>query len=247
MNSHCAIPLGMPPQEDLDFELIRQVQLKESRSQNLTKVAADFFPALADHITELRSRAREEVAADPMSARATLVQNELRSTIRLAREIVMLRLRKIANRSVDALEGGKVDLRNLTPTEKELYGQLASFMASSWEDLLPSEAGRGEGRVAREGTSVPPAPIVEGPTEGEARSEEAPAAAPEAGGPSPEAEGDALVHVLEDMPPFVGDGGRSYKLRKGDLVNLPSRMVEVLVDKGVVERVSDRSQADDSA
>jgi DNA replication initiation complex subunit (GINS family) len=237
----------MPPPEDLDFELIRQVQLNESRSQNLTKVAADFFPTLADHITELRSRAREEAAADPVSARATLVQNELRSTIRLAQEIVMLRLRKIANRSVDALEGGKVDLRNLTPTEKELYGQLASFMASSREGLLPSDKGRAEVRGAREGTAVPPVPVIEEPAAGETSVEETPEAPLDAGALPQEGEEDALVHVLEDMPPFVGDGGRNYELRKGDLVNLPGRMVEVLVEKGVVERVSDGSQADDRA
>ena len=221
----------MAPPEDIDFELIRQVQLNESRSKNLTKVPADFFSALAEHIDALKARAREEVAADPMSARANLVQNELRSTIRLAQEIVSFRLRKIANRSVDALEGGKVDLRNLTPTEKELYDQLASFMARSKEGLLPAERRGDKGPVQE----APPVSVIEEPPPADVP--------PEATTAVSEEGADALVHVLEDMPTFVGEGGRSYNLQKGDMVNLPRRMAQILIDKGVVEEVSSQPPA----
>ncbi len=236
----------MPPGEEMGFELIRQVQLRESRSQAPTKVPADFFEQLAVHIDRLKALAREEMARDPMSARATLVQNELRSTVQAARDIVMLRLRKLANRAVDALEGGKVDLHNLTPSERELYQQLASFVSRGRDVLLPSE-GTAKGARATQPTApdegadgeggpqsqpLKPAAVATGLETPTASSASAPAPAPAGAAP-----GDLVVHVLKDVPQFAGEGGSSYALRAGDVVNLPRRLAEVLVQRGVAEAV----------
>jgi DNA replication initiation complex subunit (GINS family) len=280
----------MPPGEEMGFELIRQVQLKESRSQAPTKVPADFFEQLTVHIDRLRALAREEMSRDPMSARATLVQNELRSTTQAARDIVMLRLRKLANRAVDALEGGKVDLQNLTPGERELYGELATFVARGRDGLLPSERPARGGPAQRaapssqpaegaDAESVPsiaaspprgaetatlaattatttakpalaPAPVaitVPAPAHGKAHG---PAPGPDAARPREPTAGtaqpapaDLVVHVLKDVPQFAGEEGSSYALRAGDVVNLPRRLAEVLVQRGVAEAIDVASRA----
>ncbi|NIU47601.1 MAG: hypothetical protein GWN39_00555, partial [Thermoplasmata archaeon] len=49
----------MPPGEEMGFKFIQQVQQRESRSHNLTKLPADFFENLAIHIEGLRRLARE--------------------------------------------------------------------------------------------------------------------------------------------------------------------------------------------
>jgi DNA replication initiation complex subunit (GINS family) len=269
-----------PPVEEVSFELIRQVQLKESRSSTLTKLPGDFYEQLASHLERLKATAREEVARDPMSARATLAQNELRSTLQLARDITMLRLRKLANRTVDALEGGHIDVHGLVPIEKEIYDRLAPFMARARDGLLPSERApgapapaAGSSQAAGEEGEAPPA-VMDIPTTVapsvplEEPAQPAPAvagttAAPHAAPPTPVAPAaaqrrpaqsprgtqaaaqqpqqqlrdDIVVHVLKDTPPFAGEGGASYALHTGDIVNLPRRLAELLVQRGVAETV----------
>ena len=255
----------MPPGEEMGFELIRQVQLKESRGQMLTKIPADFFEQLSAHIERLRAIAREETARDAMSARATLAQNELRSTVQLAREIVTHRLRKVAYRAVDALEGGKVDLQNLTPSEHALYIDIAQFMSRARDSLLPSdrslkaasaatadatvtapEVGAAAAAAALvpslegAGTFELPAARPQPPAKSQTR---APPPAPPTARPAPPAApgttaaDDMVVHVLKDVPQFAGEGGVSYALRQGDIVDLPRRLADVLVRKGVAEAV----------
>ena len=274
-----------PPVEEVSFELIRQVQLKESRSSTLTKLPADFYEQLATHLERLKATAREEVARDPMSPRATLAQNELRSTLQLARDITMLRLRKLANRTVDALEGGHIDVHGLIPIEKEIYDRLAPFMARARDGLLPSERAPGAPAPAagstqpamEEGAALPavmdipttvapsvpleapappaapaapaaastasaPRPAPPPPAAPAAAAQRRPAPAPRgaqaaAQQPQQQLRDDIVVHVLKDTPPFAGEGGASYALRTGDIVNLPRRLAELLVQRGVAEAV----------
>ncbi len=231
---------AMAPPEEMGFKFIQQVQQRESRGQNLTKLPADFFDMLAQHIEHLRKLARDEVAKDPMSTTATLLQNELRSTLRLAQDIVSLRLRKMANRAVDSLEGGKVDLRSLTPGERDVYAEMARIVATARDRMTPPSGGA-PGGTKSPGPAAPPPPTEPPHTEDSAEaSADGPHDAPSA--PTPEDPGElkALVHVLEDVPSFAGEGGRTYSLKRGDLVTLPEKLADVLVDKGMAERV-DRS------
>lgn len=234
----------------MGFKFIQQVQQRESRSHNLTKLPADFFANLSLHIAGLRQLAREEMARDPLSTTATLVQNELRNTLSLAQDIVLLRLRKMANRAVDSLEGGRVDIRALTPKEKDLYGEISRFMAMAHSQLSP-DGGKGGTPQAGASTSTtasvsasttPPAtPVPSEPEAGPAQAvppaEGTVAAETKVDG---DGEGPTLIHVLRDTAPFAGDDGQTYSLKKGDVVSLPDRLAQVLVSRGMAEEV--RSQ-----
>ncbi len=234
----------------MGFKFIQQVQQRESRSQNLTKLPADFFTNLALHLEQLQALARDEMARDPMSTTATLLQNELRNTTSLARDIVLLRLRKMASRAVDSLEGGKVDVRALTPSEKDLYGEMASFMARARQELLPVQGPAAASRAAARTPSEPPPPgdsmdLEEGPGAEEGAEVPGPGAptapfappAPTAAPTGPAGEA-AFIHVLRDTPPFAGEDGQTYSLRKGDMVSIPRKLAQVLVDRGMAEEVS---------
>jgi DNA replication factor GINS len=237
--------MAMAPGEEMGFKFIQQVQQRESRSHNLTKLPADFFMNLAQHIEGLRQLAREEMARDPMSTTATLLANELRNTLSLTQDIILLRLRKMSNRAVDSLEGGKVDVRALTPGEKDIYGELARFMASAYGQLAPRKGAGGAAHVPFPDTAPPgpsvetedldrSPPEIEGVPEAATSPEERPSTSDEAPGPS----GAVLIHVLKDTPPFAGEDGQTYSLKKGDMVSLPERLAQVLVSRGMAEEVS---------
>jgi DNA replication initiation complex subunit (GINS family) len=269
----------MPPGDEINFESIRQIQIKESRSSTLTKIPGDFYEELHRHLEGLHAIAREEVARDPLSARATLAQNELRSTMQLGRDIAMLRLRKIANRTVDALEGGHVELHNLIPVEREIYERLAPIMANARDAMLPAERGPGGGAVPAPAEEVaaprprtePEMPAPEAfPASALEAVPSAPGFAPSALAPAAQTQStldprpaqkgrapatvlapaptpaptsmpatgeDIVVHVLKDTPPFAGEGGVSYALKTGDIVNLPRRLAEVLLQRGMAEAI----------
>ena len=46
-----------------------------------------------------------------------------------------------------------------------------------------------------------------------------------------------LVHLLKDTPPFAGEDGRTYSLKKGDVVTLPHKLADVLLSRGMAEEV----------
>ncbi|MCJ2541209.1 MAG: hypothetical protein LN414_08070 [Candidatus Thermoplasmatota archaeon] len=232
----------MAPGEEMGFKFIQQVQKRESRSQNLTKVPADFFDNLSQHIAGLRQLAREEMARDPMSTTATLVGNELRSTLTLSQDIIFLRLRKMGLRAVDALEGGKVDVRALTPQERDLYGEMARLMSMAYSQLAPMEGASRAAPVANPpGTPSTPTPAIGSSVEG-AGTADAPSAPPEDEGADAhhahdDEEAPVLIHVLKDTPPFAGEDGLTYSLKRGDMVSLPDRLAQVLVSRGMAEEV----------
>lgn len=224
----------------MGFKFIQQVQQRESRGHNLTKLPADFFTNLSLHIAGLRQLVREEVARDAMSTTATLVQNELRNTLSLAQDIVLLRLRKMANRAVDSLEGGRVDIRALTPKEKDLYGEVSAFMAEAHSQLARDWGKGGTPSAAASVAATAPEPAT-APDQVVPPAEER--VASETGGDGDgdgDGDGPTLLHVLKDTPPFAGDDGQTYSLKKGDMVSLPDRLAQVLVSRGMAEEVQAR-------
>jgi DNA replication factor GINS len=223
----------MSPPEEMGFRYIQEVQQKESRSHNLTKLPADFFEVLEVHIVGLRELSATEVARDPMSTSATLVQNELKNTLRLIQDIVSLRLRKMANRAVDSLEGGKVDLRSLTPKEKDLYAEMARLISSGKSELFRP----GKAKVAPVTPSMvaaPPIPSTETQPPAVEQDEDREKEGSEEGD-----DDKVLVHILADTPSFAGEEGRTYSLKKGDLVTLPQRLAQILLARKLAERIDE--------
>ncbi len=177
-----------------------------------------------------------------MSTTATLIGNELRNTLSLSQDIVLLRLRKMANRAVDSLEGGKVDVRTLTPKEKDMYAELARFMAISYDQLVPPKASAAVPAVPATAPATSPpeeVPPKEDTEEGEGQAP-GDVAPEEVEGPGPKAvpEGAVLIHVLKDTPPFAGEDGQTYSLKKGDMVSLPEKLAQVLISRNMAEQVS---------
>jgi hypothetical protein len=46
-----------------------------------------------------------------------------------------------------------------------------------------------------------------------------------------------MIHVLKDTPPFAGEDGQTYSLKRGDMVSLPAHLAQVLVSRNMAEEV----------
>ncbi len=135
-----------------------------------------------------------------------------------------------------------MDVRTLTPKEKDMYAELARFMAISYDQLVPPKASAAVPAVPATAPATSPpeeVPPKEDTEEGEGQAP-GDVAPEEVEGPGPKAvpEGAVLIHVLKDTPPFAGEDGQTYSLKKGDMVSLPEKLAQVLISRNMAEQVS---------
>lgn len=220
----------MPPSDPLSYDEIHSIQRRERSSRSLAKIPADFYPRLASYISEARSELDAE-STKGASPRVLLLQGQFRNLEETAREIVMLRLRKVSEMSFTVIEGGSLNERVLTPGER------------AFADALSGLIGKARAETLREAPPVPPAargpealpqpaegPPVAPQPEAASAVRESPPAAPEAAAvPAASPPAVATLRILADIPPFEGENHHVYRLRKEDIVALPRDIASILV------------------
>src|SRR2546428_9474962 len=100
----------------VNFEGVTKIYREESSKKPLTRLEPDFYGKLARYIRALEGKASEEVGRAPNSAKAMLLQDELRKVLKKREQIVQYRQRKIALLASSKANGGEADVtrpRNL--------------------------------------------------------------------------------------------------------------------------------------
>src|SRR2546428_3462221 len=69
---------GVPGEEEVNFERVTKVYREESGKKTLVVLEADFYDKLASYIARLDESANKEVQKNPNSAKALMLQDELR-------------------------------------------------------------------------------------------------------------------------------------------------------------------------
>ena len=215
--------------EEVNFERVTKIYREESSKKTLTRLEPDFYGKLARYIRALEGKASEEVGRGPNSAKAMLLQDELRKVLKKREQIVQYRQRKIALLASSKANGGEADVTGLATVEAELFDRLLGTMSQA-RDLAFGVTPQ----------AIPtPAPVAPPPSPAQS-----PAPAPVfqrlAEPPrkiAPPAPKDlVVVHVLEDIPAFAGIDAK-YTLKKEDVVTLPRALAKVLMDRGKVRLV----------
>ena len=218
----------MPGEEEVNFERVTKLYREESGKKTLVVLEANFYDKLASYITRLDESANKEVQRNPNSAKALMLQDELRKVRKRRDQIFTYRERKLALLASSRASGAEVEVPNLPAQERGLFDSMVALLAKSRADAFGGSA------------------LVE-----EAESPELPAskAKPESAKKEPERmkvvraeetrrvpvppslKDHVLVHVLEDLPPFAGID-TTYRLKKEDVVTLPKTIAQILVDRG---------------
>lgn len=139
-----------------------------------------------------------------------LFTDEVQNTKKIANSIYELREKKIVQAALATARGATPDVANLLEIEKKLYNSLV-------EQILVSRS-----------------EIFEKPTDPPGKTSPSSPKPPQA---RQESNTQPIVRVLEDTPQFIGTDGKTYSLRKEDMLSLPSEMAEPLLKKKVVKRV----------
>ena len=106
--------------------------------------------------------------------------------------------------------GATPDLTNFLEIEKKLYRSLVEQIMLSRKEIFEKPT---DPPATTPPASPTPAPVKEEPNT------------------------HPIVRVLEDTPEFIGTDGKSYLLRKEDVLSMPSEMTEPLLKRKVVKQV----------
>ena len=211
---------------DMIYEDIMGLFRQEAKSSQLTKVDHALYSKMLAYIKNLRKESEREVAMSPTSQASMMLNDQLKKAIEKSKRVYELRQRKISLLALRKVAGDNPDTGNLTPDELVLLSSMTSVLGAhkdsnaDFEEIGPKY--------------TPPTDVVELPA---VPSKSACEAGRSETGEETPADELLLVRVLEDVPTFAGVD-RDYKLRKEDIVSLPSGIVKTLESHGKVRIIS---------
>jgi DNA replication initiation complex subunit (GINS family) len=150
------------------------------------------------------------IANEKNPLKLKLFTDEIQNTKKIANSIYELREKKIVQAALATARGATPDLVNFLEIEKKLYRSLVEQIMISRQDIFEKPI---EKLITATLESPAPVPVND------------------------ESNTHPIVRVLEDTPEFVGTDGKTYLLRKEDVLSMPREMMETLLKKKVVKQV----------
>jgi DNA replication factor GINS len=204
---------------------LRKVLLTERETAKLTQISHDIFSRAHSAILTLL----EKVYAieDPLSDEARTLIEETVSIRETACDLFALRTRKILLLAEGHAQGHYIDreeVKKMIPAEREMFDRITAAIAACEGVLVQNTP---QARLPVQEDAPVPTEEEEEPAQGSCGSTPPRKPAPPATPPY------ALVRVLADMDAFMGVDGKTYTLEKGDIIMLPERNAEVLVERNI--------------
>jgi DNA replication factor GINS len=204
----------------MKLDELRIIVLNERETGRLSEMSPDLYEKVRGHLKGLQ----EQVYAcrDPLSDPAQTLMEEVAAMRETIRDIFRIRSRKVLSLAALQTESRIADrdeIRKMLPAEREMYDEIARIIDAARQEMVAEVGPRAEGEVTTAaGTQVPAAADPGcGPVE-----------------PLPV----HLVRILQEIDPFVGMDGRIYALRKEDVVTLPARNADVLVERNIALNIT---------
>ena len=228
--------------DPLTFEDLGATYRTEKKSPTVSAVRRDLYPAMAGLIIVLRAEYEKHLSADPDSIICEGANQRRKKAVLMSKEIVEIRMGKIALLALIGARGGQNVLDHLCPEEREYYDGILEISKKHVGTI-----DRLSGKRKFETPEIDPEPIIEKKAPEPVQVKKEPAAEPvikEVPKPEPiaetapeepdekEQEEDELmmIRILEDLPPFSGPD-RNYELSKEDIVRMPKTMAMALISR----------------
>lgn len=198
----------------LTYEDIRRIELSEKKSAQLCKLPQDFYAESLKYVEELKE-SLEEMKKNPESSRkVSMLEDQVRNAVDSLRNTYDMRERKIVTLALSAARGAILDISQLSPGEKEAYRHILEVLKSTRDELLSGKKEcREKPETRREDVDAKKVAESE-------RKEEY-----------------VVVRALEDVPSFVGNDGRKYMLKNGDVASVHPANAAILEKHGKAERI----------
>ena len=218
--------------EDDQFTVVSEVYRNERRSKVLTRLPTNFFVMSEEYLARQHEEYSQAILI-PSNPKTMMLQDQVKKVEKRLKHIYEIRERKIALAALDSMGGSKAP-DNMTRKDKELYELLIATLKSFRDGIEPPAIPERPTPTPRTEIKLVPSVEIKPVPEPEI-AEQALIAEP----PAPQesnTDDSIIVHVLEDIPNFVGVD-HTYDLRKDDMVTLPSQFANLLSSKGKVKIV----------
>jgi len=196
--------------DEISYKTLRKIQQMEKNSPILTQLKPNFYNELSDYLDNLNKRLDMETS----SQKQILLKDEIKNMTNISTNIYEQREKKILLAAISKARGGSPDLNNMVDDEKDLFENILEYMFNFRKrifNLKSTNNSTNNNKVK---------------LEQEEKIEQM------KGNTNP------ILRVTKDIPEFIGTDEKKYNLRNNDLISLPIDMSQMLLKKGVVERIS---------
>ena len=215
---------------------LRKILLEERDSGELTSISPDLFQKTSHDIRSLQQEVY--TVEDPFSDEARFLIEKVASIRATIEEIFKIRTDKIVGLALSQADGSYIErdeLKVLIPAELEIFNQIVGAIRQAKSQLIEWKAGAAS--LTRGGQCAREQPVCDDALAGDNETFRADYGA--SGEPELNSSADAsfdydIVQALSSMEPFMGVDGRTYELKAGDILTLPSRNAQVLVERDIV-------------
>lgn len=200
----------------MDREQLWKILYDERNMAALQELPADFFEDVRKHIENLKDEKRE---AD--EKRGELVEDEIRNARTKVEDIIRRRIGKIVKL---ASSGVKTQPKGMLDAEERIFEEVRRHVEEGKESLLALILNAREDKDKRVYKNMK---MKMNKSEKAERNEEKEAE---------EEEEAVIVRILDDIEDFVGTDGKTYKVKREDIIMLPKINAEILCKRGFAER-----------
>ncbi len=215
------------------FTLLLEWRRNEAAGRSLAKLPPDYYPTVAQYLSELRRSYEADLRENPSSRKGEISRQTYHRATQVARDVLEGRMQKVLSLAFQASIGGSRDLPNALAEEKAMFDQLLGTFQTLRRTAAPYLEVAG-GPLPAVSPSVvasrPPAPGA-GPNAGAPATDATPTRSP--AGPL------TYVRVVKDGRP-LSIGAETVDLRTDDLLSIPPETAKILVDGKVAEPISAR-------
>lgn len=213
----------------MELEDLRIVILDERESGKLTSISPDIFEKAQERLRELYSQAQS--IDNFLTDRGSDLMNEIDSLKVTLNDISRERFKKILKMAINQMDTHYVDpqeIHRMIPEEREMYDDIRAAISTCRHSLI-------DGAVAERARAISEISVPVQEEDEAAIDDERVVISSESEMPGEAGAGGEydLVHVLDDIEPFMGTDGRIYSLIKDDLVSLPLRNAQVLYERNI--------------
>lgn len=227
----------------MDLEYIKETARKE-RARDLQPLSSDFYERVREYTISLEEEMRKN--GRPRSLEYKMFEDELTSIISDTETIFMKRTGKVIERATSnafSTSGSgllKKDEEKLLPEEKILYQAVFKAIEEARKSLIEKIVDTDHPTLPAQKQKKEPAEINDKSPDYERKEKEESDKNRKITDPSKTVINNEyiLVRILIDLPEFMGDDKRNYRIRSQDVVLLPAANAKLLIKRNIALPIS---------
>jgi DNA replication initiation complex subunit (GINS family) len=200
--------------DELTFESISAIEREERRLHRMSKIGKTFYEQVVRYLKDLERDIDSAKNSGEHYSKLSILHTEYKNISNIFRSIYENRTRKIVNLALTKVSGGRVDTKNFMDCEIQFFEKLVTLLKEH-QDAIFQYPPKKLAKIEVKSQPQAPKPVVKND---------------EISKP-PSLQGYAIIEVLADLPTFAGLD-RNYSLKKGDVLNIPVKIAEILCKRG---------------